>query len=140
NIRSQFNVNPKEEIAATVECDAERAAFLLKNLDQARQLAKVASWTCGPDVARPPKSAAQVLPTCKVFVPLGALVDLDAEIAKQTKKRADVEKRLAGVQSKLANADFTARAPADVLDATRATLAELQGQIEAIDRVLADLK
>jgi valyl-tRNA synthetase len=140
NIRSQFNVNPKEEISVTIECDAERAAFLSKNVEQARQLAKVGTWSCGPDVARPPKSAAQVLPNCKVFVPLGALVDLDAEIVKQKKKRADVEKRLAGVQAKLANADFTSRAPADVLEATRATLAELAGQIEAIDRVLADLK
>ena len=42
---------------------------------------------------RPAKSAAHVLPGCKIYVPLAEHIDFDAEIAKQEKKLADLEKR-----------------------------------------------
>jgi valyl-tRNA synthetase len=139
NLRSQFNVNPKEEIEVLVECPADLGEFLSANAAKALHLAKVKSWTCGPTVARPKGSAAQVLPRCRVYLPFGDLIDRPAEIAKQTKKLADLDKRLAGARAKLGNDAMMSRAPAEVVEQLRASETELLEQIAAVKAVIADL-
>ena len=140
NLRSQYNINPKEEIAVLVECSQELADYLEASLDKALHLAKVKSWTCGPNVQRPSGSAAQILPGCKVYLPFGDLIDRPAEIAKQQKKKADLEKRLAGARNKLENQAFIGKAPEEVVEQLRASEREFLQQIAAIDGVIFDLQ
>jgi valyl-tRNA synthetase len=46
---------------------------------------------------------------------------------------------LSDIQSKLGNASFVERAPVEVVEQQRATLAELEEQIRSIDQNLASL-
>jgi len=140
NMRSQYNVNPKEEISVLVECSRELADYLGASRDKALHLAKVKDWTCGPEVKRPAGSAAQILPGSKVYLPFGDLIDRPTEIAKQQKKKADLEKRLAGARSKLENQAFIGKAPEDVVEQLRTSEREFLQQIAAIDGVILDLQ
>ena len=52
---------------------------------------------------------------CEVFVPLAGMIDLGAERARLSKEIGQKEAFLRGVEGKLGNEGFVARAPADVI-------------------------
>ena len=64
----------------------------------------------------------------EVVVPLEGLVDPAAERAKLVKERAKLEKDRDHMKRKLADPNFTSRAPIEVLDKDRARLAEHRGR------------
>jgi valyl-tRNA synthetase len=112
----------------------------MENAGSIKLLANVLNLTAKADASRPAKSAADVLPGCKVYVPLAEHIDLEAEAGKQAKKLVDLEKRLAGISAKLGNAGFVAKAPADVVAQQRELEADLARQIHAVQSILAELK
>lgn len=59
-------------------------------------------------------------------------VDLAAADAKREAKRAELLKEIARAEGKLANSGFTAKAPADVVQAERDKLASLKAELEAL--------
>jgi valyl-tRNA synthetase len=123
-----------------LDCEGDFATFLLENSDAIKRLAGAGQITIGAGCDRPPKSAAHVLSACKVYVPLAAHIDVEAELAKQTKKLGELEGRIKGITSKLSNEGFVAKAPPEVVQQQRELQADLGRQIEAIHAILADLK
>jgi valyl-tRNA synthetase len=59
-------------------------------------------------------------------------VDLDAAAKKRDAKRKELEVEIKRAEGKLGNAGFTAKAPADVVEAERAKLASLKAELEAL--------
>ncbi len=55
---------------------------------------------------------------------IGGLVDIDKECARLTGELTSLEKQLSGLEGRLSNEKFTSKAPADVVAAERAKLAE----------------
>ena len=66
-----------------------------------------------------------VTPAARVFLPLAELVDMDAERARLEKELAAASGELDKLAAKLNNPGFTGKAPANVVEAERARLAEL---------------
>lgn len=139
NVRSDYNVDAKAEVDAFVECDDRGALFLSESTETLKRLAKVRTLNAGPTVTRPGKSAGNVLPRCKVHVPLGGLVDFSVESAKQTKRLEELRKRLAGVEGKLGNQQFVANANPAIVEQQRVLASDLGQQIEAVEAILAEL-
>ena len=77
---------------------------------------------------RPP-APSFVVGGAEVFVDLAEHIDIEAEIARKTKELARLEARIAGKERQLANANFVARAPADVIEKERAALAQLEDAV-----------
>jgi valyl-tRNA synthetase len=140
NIRAEFGVDAKAEVDAVVDCSDRCAAFLSENMEAVRRLARVRALTVGQDAPRPSKSAAHVLPDCRVYVPLAELIQFDAEIQRQSKRLGDLEKRLQSVEAKLANEKFTSSAPPEVVDQQRSLRRELTQQIDAVREILQSLR
>ena len=59
-------------------------------------------------------------------------VDLEAATKKRDAKRRELEAEIKRARGKLDNAGFTAKAPADVVEAERAKLAALKSELEAL--------
>jgi valyl-tRNA synthetase len=59
-----------------------------------------------------------------LVVPLAGLVDVDKECARLTGELTSLETQLSGLEGRLSNEKFTSKAPADVVAAERAKLAE----------------
>jgi len=76
---------------------------------------------------------------CKIWIPLGDLVDLAAEKARLEKELANVEKQLAGVTAKLGNESFTGKAPANVIEGARQNARALTEKRDALKESLANL-
>lgn len=68
---------------------------------------------------------------------LDRLLDVSAKIARNEQRAKKLAVLIAGKESKLSNANFTARAPADVLAGERESLQALQEQLKSIQATLA---
>ena len=68
-----------------------------------------------------------------VHVDLEKFIDVEAELARLDKLKSQLEKQIKGKQQKLGNENFVARAPADVVDKERASLADLEKQSESVE-------
>ncbi len=75
----------------------------------------------------------------EVVVPLAGMVDVDKECGKLRDELVDLGKRIAGLEQRLANENFTMRAPANVVEGERQRLTEwtarreqLSGKVKAL--------
>jgi len=75
----------------------------------------------------------------EIVMPLGEQIDVVAEKARIAKDITKAEKEIGGLEKKLGNADFLARAPEDVVAEQRARLAEEQSRKQRLADALATL-
>ena len=145
NIRGELNVPPGKEIAVLLSGGSARdRALLTATLVPLKRMAKIGEVTWTDAQAEAPAAAAQVVGDMKVLVPLAGVVDLGVERARVDKERGKTRRELAGVEAKLANPNFLAKAPAAVVAKQRgrgealrkraAALAEQLRQLEALSR------
>ena len=93
-----------------------------------------------PEAARPANSAARVIDgTTELYVPVGHLIDLDAEKKRLEGEVKKTEGFIKGTEAKLTNEKFVSRAPAQVVQNERDKLADLQAQRERIVQSLNEI-
>ena len=139
NVRAEYNVEAGKRIATTVVAGdfapvlvaRSSVLALLARLDEA-QLHIVAA-------AEPlEKSASVVVGDVAAYLPLAGLVDLDAERARLQKALAELEGHIHSSRSRLAG-PFAEKAPADVVEAARQRLAEMETEAAQLQEQLARL-
>ena len=134
-IRSRQNVAPRTTIDFSVRTDA-ATADLLRPMEAYFKLmaaAKATGW--GPNVEPPSLSANVTLRNIEIFVDLADLIDVEAEIAKQKKELEKLDSLIKSKEKKLANQNFTSRAPEAVVRKERGSLKELVDQRTATTEV-----
>lgn len=104
-----------------------------------RDLAGLGELTIAVEIERPKLAASAVENDFEAFVLLEGIIDPAAERQRLTKQRQEKEKAIAGIRAKLGNESFVQRAPAELVEQQRATLAELEEQIRSIDQNMASL-
>lgn len=72
----------------------------------------------------PANAVAAVIPGAEIFIPLEELVDIEKEIERLEKEKANLLKELERVDSKLCNEGFMAKAPAKVVEEEKAKKAK----------------
>ena len=135
NIRGEMNIEPKVSFPVTLQGgdikDGERSeAFAglliaLAQLDQVKHIPENAQET--------EEYATALVGNMKVLVPLGSIIDRDAELNRLTREVEKLAADLKRCEDKLSNPKFVDRAPADVVDKER-------GRAEQIGRDLEELK
>jgi len=85
-------------------------------------------------------SASFALQDVEGFVPLEGIIDLDAEVLRQEKEADRLRGFIQGHEKKLSNESFVGRAPAEVVDNVRSTLAGLQQQLSSVEETLRQLR
>ena len=75
----------------------------------------------------------------KVYIPMGDLVDFEAEKKRLSKEKEGAEKKLSQINGKLSNPGFLAKAPENVIEAQKAEREKLEERIKMIDESLASL-
>ena len=74
-----------------------------------------------------------------VFVPMKGLIDPKAEQLRLQKELDKLQKQFDQLDGKLSNAGFVAKAPAAVVEAERAKLAELDSQLGRVKGQMAQI-
>src|SRR5207302_1023108 len=123
-----------------VRCREATAADFLALAPFITALAGVGHLECGPQIAKPKQAATHVHPDFEAYVSLAGLIDVAAETKRLEKQLAEKTKHLQGTQGKLNNASFVAKAPPEVVQQQRDLVMELEGQIQAIEANLKELR
>ncbi len=88
----------------------------------------------------PPRSAQMVIGGSTFCLPLGDLIDIDAELARLEKALKGARDDLSRSEKKLGNEKFVSRADPDIVEAERAKAADLSRQAERLELALANLR
>jgi len=123
SVRAEMNVPPSARITLILkDASDETAARLARHRDLALTLGRLSSARVSTEI---PKGSAQfVLGEAVAALPLGDVIDLDKERARLAKEIKKAEDEIARIDSKLSNAAFVAKAPADVIDEQKEKRAE----------------
>jgi valyl-tRNA synthetase len=107
--------------------------------EQFENLAKAKLVAIGPDIARPNAAASFSLGAADGYIPLAGLIDLAAEKARQLKEAEKLRGFIAASEKKLSNTSFTDRAPPEVVQEVRDTLAQQRKQLSSIEDIIRQL-
>jgi valyl-tRNA synthetase len=135
--RSEMNVPPGRKAPALLHSespgaarwDAEQGALLALH-------AKLESLRPSAAGERLEAAVAILVRDLQFFLPLGGLVDLDAERARLERELARVEGDLAAVERKLGNPGFVDKAPSSVVEFERGKQVDLAGKRERLQASL----
>ena len=137
SVRSEMNVPPAAIAPLVVVGASDATRDRLARHDSAiRRLARIGSIAHEP--AAPPSSAQIVLGEATVCLPLGSLIDLDAEDARLRKELGKVTEEVARIHKKLSNERFVAGAAPEIVAAEREKLADYQSSQEKLNVALAE--
>lgn len=140
-IRSRQNIPPKEEVRFTVECEPVICKLLEPMLPYFKALAKANCEGLGKSFGELEVPPAQISADgMEVSVDLGDFIDVEAEITRNEKLLENIVKQISGKEAKLSNENFVKRAPADVVEKERASLADLHQQQETVASALKRLR
>lgn len=134
SIRSQKGLSPKEPLTLEIvdeEAVSEFEAVIAKmaNIDT---FSRVSTKSDG--------ASAFMVGTLQLAVPLGSLIDVDAEKAKIEAELEHLEKFLAGIRKKLSNEKFVANAPEKVVELERKKEKDSEEKIKSLKETLQGLK
>ncbi len=139
-IRGEMNVSPAKKIqlllANAADSDRDRAVKHERLLQQLARLDGIALLEGG---AEPDGVATALVRQMRILVPLAGVIDIDAERARLEKQRERLARDRDKTQAKLANTQFVANAPAEVIQKERDRQADLTARIDALDAQLAKL-
>jgi len=139
NARTEHNVPPGEKVKLIVEATGRAADSVAGNADLLRSQAGLSDISVRPEPVEPPKGAAAVTAGgVKAYVL--DIIDVEAERARLTKRAETLRKGIGGIEAKLSNEGFVQKAPAEVVQRERDRLADLQGELEAVEASLASLE
>jgi valyl-tRNA synthetase len=143
-LRATYNVPPAQQISVEVRVANEAArATLTAHREMIERAAKITAtlWHEIPGGGAAVQGAAKAVVggDIEIVMPLGGLIDVAAERARITKDIAKADKEIAGLEKKLGNADFLARAPEDVVAEQRGRLADEQSKRQRLTDALGTL-
>ena len=133
-VRSSKNIAPKEQLELQVIGQDDFEAF--NNV-----IAKMANLSGINVVAeKDPTASTFMVGTDEFAVPLGNMIDVEAEIQKMEAQLQHLEGFLAGVKKKLSNERFVANAPEAVVALERKKQSDAEEKIASLQASIAALK
>jgi valyl-tRNA synthetase len=139
-VRSRQSIPPKTPIHFAVKTDAATRKLLEPMAPYFASMAGATATAWGPEVQPPARSANVTAAGCEVFVDLAEHIDIDAEIARNEKEAEKLRQQIEAKEKKLSNENFISRAPADVVQKERESLAGLYDRLKSTTVALAELE
>jgi valyl-tRNA synthetase len=140
--RAERTVKPSERITATIDGgNPEQVRTLTEQKGYVLALAGLTSLEFGGVPAGADEALETVTRMCddlRVHIRMPK-ADRGAEIEKLRKQLAETEREMTGIDAKLANEQFVSRAPARLVDDTRARRQALEVQVGKIRHTLAEM-
>ncbi len=139
-VRAERGVAPSKKIAVVIdETDAGFRRMLEANAPYVSLVAGLERLEFRADVAAGPETVKRVLEHAHVYVLLAGAVDRGAEAEKLKKELAGLVKEAESLERKLATPGFVERAPANVVEDTRARVATVAERRLRLAEMLKEL-
>ncbi|MGP4714329.1 MULTISPECIES: valine--tRNA ligase [unclassified Psychrobacter] len=141
NIRGEMKLGNAVRLPVLLQnISSDEDARLSRIKNQFKALAKVESLEILKEGNDVPLSSSSMVGQLRVLVPMKGLIDPTAELNRLGKSYEKLQKQAEGIARKLSNEGFVSKAPAEVVDAEKAKLAELEGQLTAMTAQMEELK
>lgn len=142
NLRAEARIAPQQTIPGVTFAvqDEAKLALLRECEKQIMLLTKTETVTFAAcDGAKPEKSLATVLDGVQIYLPVGELLDVEKEMQRLRNDLVKLEKDIEKSRAKLANEKFVERAPAEVIEKEKNTLADNEAKAARTKANLASL-
>ncbi len=121
NIRSEANVPPSRKVEIIIKpTSAANLEILKKNKEYIKRFANPEDLTIELAAEAPEEAMSAVITGAEIYLPLAGLIDTKQELERLEKELVELDFEVERVQQKLANKNFTDRAPAKVVAEERA--------------------
>ena len=155
NVRSQWNVNPAEQIEChLVVASVKDAAMIKESTAVLKQMARLGDTRIEPARTVPAgptriacrnsdkvKNAVTVLVgNIKCVIPLGEVIDVDKEKRRILGQVHEQEKALGALARRLKNKEFLEKAPAEIVAKEKERLTSLNTKVAELKQVIAGLE
>ncbi len=139
-IRGELNLPPGRKLDVLVQGGSKADRLRMESLaGLLHLLAGIGALSELPPDAEPPPAASALHGGLRLLTPLAGVIDPTAERARLEKLRAQAEKALQAIERKLANPQFLAKAPPEVVQAAHdrrnALVRDLESLAEQIRRL-----
>jgi len=134
--RAEMNVPPSKK--AKVYIETRQAEVFRQGMPFIQRLAFADEVEIGAAFAL--EGAVQVVTdAARILIPMEQLIDFEKERARLNKEQAALQKEVSLLEGKLANENFTGRAPANVVDAERDKLQKAKEKLVKVEEAVAAL-
>jgi len=137
NVRSQYNVPPRQSVTVRVKAAGEQARTLTEAAGLVRTLAGAELTAIAADMQ--PASAAATIIVGSVELYIEGLIDPHAERERLSKRMEELSRSIAALQGRLNNPGYSQKAPAHLVQQTRDQLADSRRELAAVESKLAGL-
>ena len=133
NIRSEYRVEPAKKIDAWIIA-GKHEKMLKENESLIKMLARVENVVLIKPKELPTDAefSSIMASGIEIHLPLAELVDAAKERERLSKERANLENYVRGLEAKLANPEFAAKAPPAIIEKSRASLAEKKEELRKV--------
>ncbi|BBP45337.1 valine--tRNA ligase [Thiosulfatimonas sediminis] len=133
-IRSEMDIAPSKTLPVLLaDLNAQDCTWLENNRLFLQTLAKLESIEVLTDESSAPESAVALVGEMKVLIPMGGLIDKEAEMARLGKEIDKLKGEINRLSGKLNNDSFVAKAPEAVVAKEREKLAENQTALNNLE-------
>ncbi|MDD5120325.1 MAG: valine--tRNA ligase [Candidatus Omnitrophica bacterium] len=141
NMRAELELNPSSFIDIELALPDKQAHNIIKPLlDYIKNLAKVKNLSLSEKYIPQANQYAAVFKDMHIIMPLSGLVDTETQLKKTEGKIGKLQADIRSKETMLGNKNFTARAPAEIVEAERVKLKEMQMQIVKLEAVRNGLR
>ncbi len=141
NIRGEMNIEPKKELQIFVaDADTEQTRILDENRASLAIVARINNVDFLHESKELNNAASALIGNAKIMVPLGDLIDKDAELSRLNRELERAAKDLDRTKTKLGNPQFVNKAPEAVVNKEKARLAELEAALSKLNDQLQQVQ
>ncbi len=140
NLRAQWNIKRNEPIECVFVVTENKDITLLKeNAEMLKRLAGIGSFKIEKEITQTKNIATSIIENIKCIVPLGDLIDMEAEKKRLDKQMETDQKALWALEKRLNNPTFVKKAPEDIIAKEKERLESVKLKIANLKKVLAEL-
>ncbi len=133
-IRGQLDVPRSRALSIYAKVAPEDRAAIEDNMALIRAVANVTRVTLVDDESAVPPASMALIEGRSIYIPLSELIDdVDAELTRMEKRKLKTQQELSKFRAKLANANFVANAPAEVVAQERQRVADFTRDLQQLD-------
>ena len=140
NIRSTFQLSPSTPLTVRIAPSAPAVAAVIEEMgSHIQRLARMERIEIVETLGETRQAARAVLGVGEIAVPLGGLIDFEKERARLGKELGRMQAERDGLEKRLSNPDFLARAAAEVVTTSQERAAELEDQMVRLQAMIQGL-
>ena len=140
NVRQSFNIPLSLNFDIEIHASADEKPIFKEIESYVKRMAKVENITYVDGEVNAKKSASAVVSASKIVIPLENLIDFEQEIARQNKKLEKLSGERKSLEGRINNPKFVSNAPVELVEQTKARIAEIKMQENSINELISSLK